>query len=181
MKTSLLKAVTLTMLFCSAMVKGQHPLSDKIREPDFLFQPVYLKASFDQPVVPLSNFTTLIVEGLRKEEKYYLLPGISSNFRINGGDSVRFIVRQNDVTSENVQTLYKLFPLSVNTKKANRRALYYYYKEGLLGNYTSMVEEGLPIRFEKVRDNIYLLTITNLSRGEYAIVRGNEVYSFGID
>jgi hypothetical protein len=181
MTTFLLKTVIVIMLFWPALVNGQHPLSDKIKDPDFLFQPVYLDASFNQPIVPLSNFTTLIVEGLRKEEKYYLLPGLSSAFRIGGGDSVRFIVRQNNFTSENIQTLYKVFPLSVNTKKENRRALYYYYKEGLLGNYTSMFEEGLPIHFERVRDNIYLLTMTNLSRGEYAIVRGNEIYSFGID
>ena len=161
--------------------KAQSSISDKIKDPDFLFQPAWLHKDSSQSTMPLEKPVIRELEGLRKVEKFILLKGIRSSLRVNSTDSLHFIIKQGDTGMENIQELYKLLTFDVDVRKQRRQVLYHTYKVGLLGNARSTVADGWPLYFKKIREDVYLISASNPGKGEHAILFNDRVFTFGID
>src|SRR5688572_7299500 len=105
------------LLFLACQLEAQSSFADKIKDPDFLFQPAYLDKDFQQPLLPLEKLIIYEFEGSRKVQKFIMLKGLHSRFRINSGDSISFIVKQGEIETSNIHQMYALYKLTEDKKK----------------------------------------------------------------
>ena len=95
-------------------------------------------------------------------------------------ESVLFI-KVNDLADGGLQNEYRLFGLTVNERKQTRTCLFAKQKRGL-ASFSNTPEVGTPFHFfKRFRDNIYMVGLYPLAPGEYAVTRGENTYTFGID
>jgi hypothetical protein len=97
----------------------------------------------------------------------YRIPGQSSQVRVRQSDKIVFVIRASGVDPRQFQ-LYRL-----------ESRMGYRQTQPTMGG----APMGLPMRVNKIGDNVYELTPSRLSWGEYAVsaMNSSQSYCFGVD
>lgn len=162
------------LLFTSAasIAFAQNGNEVEIKEPDFVNEPMLLDSNYSAIQLPLER-AELINKG---SSASVLVENVSSATRFSGKSDFTFVVKHSNPMVPNPKDVYKVFKLVVNGKKKNRTC-----EIMTLENHSLKNLQGLPVTFKKVRDGIYTFSVNIAEKGEYAIVMGTKLYTFGID
>ena len=160
-------AVFLMVLAVSSLAQDFQPLP---APPDVVGVPFYLDSSAGAlkklPAEPYKEHDGRGPFTLNAPQTVQM-QGAASAFRIPGHNKIVFVF---DAT--NIPKLYKF---SVHGKKRE-------FEYAKVGTRSSTPNDGLPINVSRYKGTAYQLSTDQpLTAGEYAIVLGNQIYSFGVD
>ena len=165
------------------LLKGQQSDTTKPVEPDRLGPVFYLDPS-DHTIKALpkeqwESFAKAKMGFQSNTQKQSIrIPGESSSFRVIASDTTEFVFKVG--SPETV----KLYGCSQNVKKRLRqvdvRETTYKFVPFKGPTGTEQRLPGIPTKLTKYGESSYKLSAERLAPGEYAIVNGDDVFSFGI-
>ncbi len=182
MRATLLIAIIFSGLL--TQLSAQDTTLVKIAEPEFPNEPMLLTDStFSLSAIPSEIGERDSKIKLSGTEMYYVFKTTQSTLRISSGRSVKFIVNHSPdgFSPANPKDYYRVYKIVVDEKKKKRLCHFMtLIDKGIKGIITTPAV-SLPATFKKVRNNIYLISLDNLEKGEYAVLAGSKMFTFGID
>jgi hypothetical protein len=165
------------------LLKGQQGETTKPVEPDSL-GPVYYLNPSDHTIkaLPKEQWNAFAKAKMGFQSSKAIgsirLPGVSSSFRVPASDTTEFVFKVGSPES------VKLFGCTQNTRKQFRQADIREVQNKFVPfkgpTSTEQRLPGIATKITKYGESSYKLSAERLAPGEYAIVNGDDVFSFAI-